>query len=318
MNTSNLPVLIVGYSRRDSIMNLIEIVLAGSPRELYIALDGAKDEFAKITQREILKGVENFKESTSVPIQVLQRTENLGSGAGVISAVSWFFEHETQGIVLEDDLVVDENFFTYMNQAISILESQPRALLASGTRLISGNCEHVTLCSYPIVWGWATTRDKWNLMIDLMFSKNSFHKIRGGLSEKTFWITGKKRALNSRIDAWDIPLATGMRANGFETLVPPVNLVTNIGFDQNASHTNKLQWPLNLDRAQSLPALIQLDKSEFKKKENDEIMRREVFQISFTNILSGAVAILWDPIRFRNRLGIPDLNVRSGNLGSKE
>ena len=318
MNTSNLAVLIVGYSRCDSMINLIEIVLAGNPSKLFIALDGAKDESAKMAQMEILESVEKFKVSTSVPIQVLQRTENLGSGAGVISAVNWFFENETQGIVLEDDLVVDENFFIYMNKSISILKMQPRALLASGTRLNSKYSNEVTLCSYPIVWGWATTRDKWKLMNDQIFSKNSFRRIEGSLSEKIFWITGKKRALKSRIDAWDIPLAAGMRANGFETLVPPVNLVTNIGFDQNASHTNKMQWPLNLDRAQSLPDLIQLDKSKFEKKENDELMQREVFRISFTNILSGVVAIFWDPIRFRNRSGISDLNARSGNLGIKK
>lgn len=318
MSTSNLAVLIIGYSRCDSMINLIEIVLAGNPSKIYIALDGAKDQSAKMAQIEILKSVEKFKSSTSVPIQVLQRTENLGSGAGVISAVNWFFENETQGIILEDDLVVDENFFVYMNKAISILKTLPSALLASGTRLNSKYSNEVTLCSYPIVWGWASTRDKWKLMSDLIFSKNSFRKIEGGLSEKAFWFTGKKRALKSRIDAWDIPLATGMRANGFESLVPPVNLVTNIGFDKNASHTSKLQWPLNLDRAQSLPVLIQLDKSKFKKKENDELMRRVVFRISFTNILSGVAAILWDPIRFRNRSGIPDLNVRSGNLGIKK
>ena len=318
MNTSNLAVLIVGYSRCDSMINIIEIVLAGIPSKLYIALDGAKDESAKLAQIEILESLEKFKACTDVPIKVLQRTENLGSGAGVISAVDWFFEHETQGIVLEDDLVVDENFFIYMNKAISILKTQPRALLASGTRLNSKYSNEVTLCSYPIVWGWATTRDKWKLMNDQIFSKNSYRNIEGSLSEKTFWITGKKRALKSRIDAWDIPLATGMRANGFETLVPPVNLVTNIGFDRNASHTSKMQWPLNLDRAQSLPVLIQLDESKFKKKENDELMRREVFRISFTNILSGVAAILWDPIRFRNRSGIPDLKARSGNLGNKK
>ena len=318
MSSSNLAVLIIGYSRRDLIVNLIEIVLAGIPSKLYIALDGAKDENTKLAQIEILECVEKFKASTSVPIQVLQRTENLGSGAGVISAVNWFFEHETQGIVLEDDLVVDENFFVYMNKAISILKTLPCALLASGTRLNSKYSNEVTLCSYPIVWGWASTRDKWKLMSDLIFSKNSFRKIEGGLSEKAFWFTGKKRALKSRIDAWDIPLATGMRANGFESLVPPVNLVTNIGYDQNASHTSKLQWPLNLGRARYLPESLYLDESKIEKKANDELMRSDVFRISFSNILSGAVAILWDPIRFRNRVRIPDLYVRSGKLVIKE
>jgi hypothetical protein len=284
-----------------------------NPSALYIALDGAKDDFVKSVQIEILDEIKNFREVSLIPIQVQQRTENLGSGAGVISAVNWFFENESQGIVLEDDLVVDQNFFIYMRQAISILKNQPSALLASGTRLNMDASEYVTFCSYPLVWGWATTRDKWQLMTDAIFSETSLKGVQGRLSEKIFWSTGKKRALKSQIDAWDIPLASGMRSKGLQSLVPPVNLVTNIGFDTNASHTSELRWPLNLARAVSLPSSISLDQSKIVKAENDELMRSEIFNIGPMNIFTGAAAIFWDSIRFRNRSGIPPLKERSGN-----
>jgi len=317
MNNESLAVLIIGYSRRESLVNLIKTVLVNNPSALYIALDGAKDDFVKLVQIEILDEIKNFRENTLIPIQVQQRTENLGSGAGVINSVNLFFENETQVIVLEDDLVVDQNFFIYMNKVISVLKTQPAALLASGTRLNMDASEYVTFCSYPLVWGWATTREKWQLMKDAIFSETALKGVQGRLSEKIFWHTGKKRALKSRIDAWDLPLASGMRSMGFESLVPPVNLVTNIGFDENASHTSELRWPLNLDRAVSLPSSISLDQSKLAKARNDELMRSKIFHISFTNIFTGVVAIFWDSIRFRNRSGIPPLKVRSG-LGEKK
>ena len=317
MNNESLAVLIIGYSRRESLVNLIKIVLVNNPSALYIALDGAKDDFVKLVQIEILDEIRNFRESTLIPIQVQQRTENLGSGAGVISAVNWFFENESQGIVLEDDLVVDQNFFVYMSKVISILKTQPTALLASGTRLNMDASEYVTFCSYPLVWGWATTRDKWQLMTDAIFSETDWNAVQGRLSEKIFWNTGKKRALMSRIDAWDIPLASGMRSMGYASLVPPVNLVTNIGFDANASHTSELRWPINLDRATLLPSSISLDQSKIAKAENDELMRSKIFRISSMNIFTGVVAIVWDWIRFRNRFGVPPLKERSGHGGYK-
>jgi hypothetical protein len=317
MNSESLAVLIIGYSRCESLLNLIKTVIVNNPSALYIALDGAKDDFVKLVQIEILDEIKKIRETTLIPIQVQQRTENLGSGAGVISAVNWFFENESQGIVLEDDLVVDQNFFVYMSKVISILKTQPAVLLASGTRLNMDASEYVTFCSYPLVWGWATTRDKWQLMTDAIFSETALKGVQGRLSEKIFWNTGKKRALKSQIDAWDIPLASGMRSMGYVSLVPPVNLVTNIGFDANASHTSELRWPLNLDRAVSLPSAILLDQSKLAKAENDKLMRNKIFQIGFMNIFTGAAAIFWDSIRFRNRSGIPPLKERSGHGGYK-
>jgi hypothetical protein len=317
MNNESFAVLIIGYSRRESLINLIKTTLKNNPSNLYVALDGAKDDSVKLVQSEILEDIKKIRETTLIPIQVQQRTENLGSGAGVISAVNWFFENESQGIVLEDDLVVDQNFFIYMRQVISILKTQPSALLASGTRLSIDASEFVTFCSYPLVWGWATTWDKWQLMTDAIFSETSVKGVQGKLSEKIFWNTGKRRALKSQIDAWDIPLAAGMRSKGLESLVPPVNLVTNIGFDANASHTNKLRWPLNLARAVSLPIPISLNQSKIAKAENDELMRKKIFLIGCMNIFTGAAAIFWDSIRFRNRSGIPPLKERSGRGGYK-
>jgi hypothetical protein len=154
-------------------------------------------------------------------------------------------------------------------------------------------------------------------MTDAIFLESTLKGVQGRLSEKIFWNTGKKRALKSQIDAWDVPLASGMRSMGYVSLVPPVNLVTNIGFDVNASHTSEFRWPLNLDRAVSLPCSISLDQSKIVKAENDELMRNKIFHIGFMNIFTGAAAIFWDSIRFRNRSGIPPLKERSGHGGYK-
>jgi hypothetical protein len=116
-----------------------------------------------------------------------------------------------------------------------------------------------------------------------------------------FWKTGKRRALNSYIDAWDIPLAEGMVSTNFFTLVPPVNLISNLGFDSSATHTVTPTWPLNLPRSQSYPDPTTLNLEESARSENDQFMRSKVYGISGHHILSGALALVFDPLRFMKR-----------------
>jgi hypothetical protein len=61
-----------------------------------------------------------------------------------------------------------------------------------------------------------------------------------------YWFLGAVRTKLGRIDTWDISLAYAMRVLGKLCMIPPVNLVSNIGNDEFASHTNSDDFPLNL------------------------------------------------------------------------
>ena len=63
---------------------------------------------------------------------------------------------------------------------------------------------------------------------------------------KNFLEAGRTRAQSRLIDAWDVPLAAFMRAEGYRCLIPSVNLVSNTGYDQNATHTTTQKWPLGV------------------------------------------------------------------------
>jgi hypothetical protein len=43
-----------------------------------------------------------------------------------------------------------------------------------------------------------------------------------------------------------VPLAAFMRARGYKCLIPNVNLVSNTGFDDFATHTISQRWPLGV------------------------------------------------------------------------
>jgi hypothetical protein len=285
----------------DSLIGLVEVAVKSNVKSLYVALDGSQSVDTSIKQAKIIEFLLNLRNDKDTVIQIMQREENLGSGAGVINAINWFFSKEEAGIILEDDLVVESNFFSYMNQVISLIDSDPSILLASGTRLRDIKSQTSSICSYPVVWGWATSRNKWKVMSTLIFQDDNRYESKLSLSERVFWRTGKRRALRSQIDAWDIPLSAGMREKGYLSLVPPINLVSNIGFDNVASHTTTPNWPLQLKLDPELPPQIEIDRSCSELSANDELMRRRIFRITTKNILTGVISIWLDPVRFYGR-----------------
>jgi hypothetical protein len=298
MRTSHIPVLLIGYSRTKTLIDLVEIALLNHVSAIYVSIDGPKNDTVQKYQDNLIGCLEDFQKSQSVPIHVLQRKRNLGAGAGVVAALDWFFTLEKEGIVLEDDLVVDDSFFEYVREALPIIYSDPKILSVSGTRLLPTTDSHATLSSYPLAWGWATTREKWSVIRELIFQKPSSFRKHGSIQEWIFWLTGKRRALRSYIEAWDIPLAEGMSTSGFYTLVPPVNLVSNVGFDEASTHTAIGKWPLGLQRAQMTSAHLKVNLDPIKTADNDVFMRKRVFNISVLNIITGAGAKFIDPFRY--------------------
>jgi hypothetical protein len=298
MKNQILPVLIIGYARKSTLIGLIEVATSSNISAIYISIDGPKNDSVKRIQDEILETLALYQKKISIPIRILRRNENLGAGAAVVAAIDWFFSLEEEGVVLEDDLVVDKTLFRYVSEVLPKVRSNSRILSISGTRLLPSTELQPSLSSYPLAWGWATTRDKWMVMRSLIFKRSSPLRDHNSVKEWIFWRTGKRRALNSYIDAWDIPLAEGMISSNYFTLVPPINLVSNVGFDSSATHTISPEWPLNLPRLQNYPAptILNLEKSVLFA--NDQFMRSEVYAISHRHLISGVLALILDPLRF--------------------
>ena len=98
-------------------------------------------------------------------VQTLFRDQNLGCGRGVSSAISWFFEHEESGIILEDDIRPDDSFFPFVTELLDRYADDPRVWAVSGCNFVPP--EHQTgtssyrFSTVPHIWGWATWRRSW-------------------------------------------------------------------------------------------------------------------------------------------------------------
>ena len=276
-----IPVLIVGYKRVDEIDVLIRKSIEFGAVRLYVAIDlvsGQSEIMDSVKER-----VNKIKQEFPVKeITTWYRDSNLGSALSVISAIDWVFQFEESLAVIEDDLEISESLLQFLDSRVAILRSDPRILMVSGCNPFREIFKEKTAgySHYPVVWGWATTRDKW-LLIKTGILSSDFSYGRGlDLRVKNFLETGRLRAQSRLIDAWDVPLSGFMRGLGYKCLIPGANLVSNLGFDKHATHTTTKVWPLGspLEKMSGIP--------EDYTEDYDKLMESLIFKIKWYHTFS--------------------------------
>jgi hypothetical protein len=296
-----LPCLILAYSRVQGVKNLLDQCLSNGVSRIYVAIDGPRSEIDKINQRGIRELVDKYSSTTDVPIRVWQREQNLGVAVAIITAIDWFFESEPQGIILEDDLLVGSDFFDFVARGLDEFRNDASVWMISGDQFFPKDLESskVSWSYYPLIWGWATWAEKWMEMRSHLLADK---KIPGLLSfdlVTKFWSVGGNRVLKGLVDTWDIPLAGEMKRLKKYSVLPPVNLVSNIGNDLAASHTSNSAFPMGLPLCE-IELLLDFDSTDREAitKKIDALLESRVFKVRRRHVLLPIWSRLTDRKKF--------------------
>jgi len=247
------PVLFLIFNRPDTTKLVFERIREAKPQRLYIAADGPR------SGRE--GEVELCLQSRSVvelidwacEVKTLFREENLGCARAVSSAIDWFFDHEESGIILEDDCLPDLTFFPYCGELLKLYEGNERIGMISGNQFIDASDLKTSyyFSYFPHIWGWATWKRVWQ-NFDLNMKDWPTIRQTRLLREKTGstyyadkWKSIFDRVFEGKIDTWDYPFVYTLWVMNQLSISPKQNLVTNIGFGLNATHTNN---PKDIDK----------------------------------------------------------------------
>lgn len=213
----------------------------------YVSIDGAKNLDDRKVQDLMLEDFDKIASGNGgIEISVQKGKRNKGVALGVMSAIDWFFSKEKFGIIIEDDLLFHDDILEFFLEAKTILENDRNFVMASGSNFFESDSGDLpAYIHYPMIWGWATTREKWSQMRrDLFTDILDRAPFFGSAAEKFFWV-GARRVYANRIDTWDLPLAYSFNKRRKRCLLSPLNLVSNVGNDEFASHTSKSDFPLN-------------------------------------------------------------------------
>jgi len=309
------PVLIVAYSRPEGISYLLRILETVGVTRVYIAIDGPKNLKDKNIQESIKIEIDKYINKSSIKIRVMTQSENLGVANGVISAIDWFFSCEELGIILEDDLRISEDFYQYAAQALEKYRIDPNVWMISGTQLFPAelNAQKCAWTNYPMIWGWAGWSKKWDEMRQSLL-KTKHIGLKHLIDRRyIYWAIGANRALDGKVDTWDTPLAFEFFIRKKLCLLPPVNLVSNIGNDEVSSHTKNFNETLHLnthsiDAKYSLPNMPdEKDLSDYNK-----VLEDNIFRIRNKHIFLSYYSYLLDFIKFPKSKRKSPLNARIG------
>lgn len=235
-------VLLLIFNRPDLTSKAFACIKAYQPQKLFIASDG---------QRADHPGEERLcKESIEATqcidweceVHRLERKENLGCRVAVSSAISWFFKHVEEGIILEDDCLPDSSFFLFCSDMLEYYRKDEKIGIVSGGNFQKYPCrESYYFTRYPLIWGWATWRRVWqHYDVDLaswngdprsLFPYIKRHSVRRFFKGRFDSVKWKHK------DTWDFQLAHLCFSRGLYCINPAKNLVANIGFDDRATHT---------------------------------------------------------------------------------
>lgn len=242
------PVLLVIFNRADTATQVIDAVRRAKPERIYIAADGPRadrpdeKQACAETRDAVLSRIDWPSE-----LFTLFREENMGCALAVSSAISWFFEQEEMGIILEDDCVPDESFFHYCQQLLEHYQHDQRVLHISGFNdqnqrpRGAGTYYFSNFCS---VWGWATWRRAWQhfrlSMPDLLDSFDTIVNARfyGNYPAGKRWLRSVEQHSIINRSSWAYSWAYTIHQQNGLCLTSNYPLIKNIGFeDPRSTHT---------------------------------------------------------------------------------
>lgn len=245
------PVLFIVFNRPDTTARVFEAIRQARPPRLYIAADGARA--SRPDEAPLCEETRRIASAVDWPCEVktLFRSENLGCKMAVSGAIEWFFEHEEQGVILEDDCLPDPSFFAYCDAMLDHYKDDPRVMCVSGDNFLPADVKQGLRDSYYFsafvhIWGWASWRRAWR-GYDVTMSKWT-PELGEQLLKKVFpdhaplrriWMNTFSKTAAGQIGTWDYQWVFHCWMAGGLSCMPAHNLISNIGFDERATHTTE-------------------------------------------------------------------------------
>ncbi len=241
------PVLFLIFNRPDTTFRVFEAIKRAKPMKLYVAADGPRP--GRIGEMELCEQTRSIinKVDWECEVFTLFRENNLGCGQAVSQAISWFFEKELEGIILEDDCLPNDSFFRFCAKMLIKYRYEKDVMhigaVNSYKERMSSTVDYY-FSMLPQIWGWASWSDRWSkYKFDIHeIEKPDLRKYTNSLKIQLYFDIMYQRLINyhHHFNTWDYQWTYSIWENNGKCIAPTVNLVQNIGFNSMGTHTNHL------------------------------------------------------------------------------
>jgi len=274
-------VLFIIFRREDTTKRVFERIREAKPPRLYIAADGPRKD--RRDEIEKCKAARHVVENVDWPCEVhrLYHDENLGCGVGPSTAITWFFQNEEQGIILEDDILPHIDFFRYCDELLDRFKEDKRIHIISGFNFFYNGFESDVsyyLTNFGSIWGWASWRRVWETFsydVNVYPKEELYGKIKKRLPSRTakHYCNYYKIMKNKRKDIWDFQFALNRFFYDRYAITSYTNMVENIGLGgENSTHVS-FNPTISAHKAYSPYPLIHPDPISFDEKADEETIK---------------------------------------------
>lgn len=257
------PVVFIIFNRPEVTKLVFEEIRKARPKTLMVIADGPRlDKAGEAYKCNVVRSI---IDSVDWDCNVIKNYSdiNLGCGKRVASGLNWVFEMVEEAIILEDDCLPHQSFFPFCQELLERYRYDNRIMTISGDNFQFGRkrtLDSYYFSRYVHVWGWATWRRVWksydfnmqlwpqmrdgkwlfdifgSMEVDLANYEQKA-KILGGVKAVKSWYQKLERTYNGNIDTWDYQLLFQCLLQSGLHIIPNVNLVSNIGFTPEGTHT---------------------------------------------------------------------------------
>jgi hypothetical protein len=242
------PIALLIFNRPEATRRVFEEIKRMKPSLLLVVADGPRSE--KPGEREKCAASRAIVENIDWPCNVLMNYSdvNLGCKQRVSSGLDWVFRNVEEAIILEDDCLPHHTFFRFCEELLIKYRSDERIMMISGDNFQSVQKRtpySYYFSTYPHIWGWASWRRAWRYY-DVTMSlwpeiadSTCYLKWFSGHNIARYWKNIFDQAYRGEINTWDHQWHFACRVKQGMIILPNVNLVSNIGFDHDATHTTR-------------------------------------------------------------------------------
>ena len=239
------PVLFLIFNRPQHTQSSFACLRQARPPRLYIAADGPREgRDGETVLCEEARAVAT-QVDWSCEVKTLFRKRNLGCADAVSSAITWFFRQEPEGVILEDDLFIHPDFFPFCDNLLERYRDVEHIMHIHGNNFQygqpRGEAAYYFSC-FSHCWGWASWARAWKKYDHAMTHLQKIARVRlsklfQAEAATSYFCNTFARVKDGRINSWAYRWTFSIWEHRGLCVSPNVNMVRNIGFGEQSTHT---------------------------------------------------------------------------------
>jgi len=297
------PIALLIFNRPKETAKVLSSIRQVRPRQLFVVADGPRKDVPEDIENCALARAAIDGVDWPCDVQTNYSVGNLGCRKRVSNGLDWVFALVEEAIVLEDDCLPEPSFFPYCENLLQRYRDNPKIMVISGANLFKrfqATEDSYYYSRYPLIWGWASWRRVWQQHYDVDIQRWPEMREQGWLNrflqplECLYWGRLFDQVCNG-LDTWDYSLLFTCWLNDGLALHPRRNLVSNIGWGADATHTKDPDCALA--RLPSYPMTFPLrhPKRLERHAEADDRLER----LTYSGTLARTISIVHESIQAR-------------------